>query len=358
MFAFSPDPDFSRLRKAILRQGEPDRVPFYELFADTEIVLEVIKHDEWVDPAYRKQVQAVDSRLVRYYYMLGYDYVPTFALISFPRDNYLTADDTAGLSRGQRAWHDEHHGAIRTREDFDRYPWPSATIDYSNFERLESKLVDGMKIVGMTSGVLENATWLTGYETLSTLLYEDPALVSDLFRRVGETLVSVHEKMAQMDCIGAAAMGDDMGFKTATMISPKHLREYVFPWQNKIVDAVHARGKPFILHSCGNLKAVMDDLINYVRIDARHSFEDQIMPVTEAKKLYGSRVSLLGGVDMDFLCRSTPEAVRKYVRRVLEECTPGGYCLGTSNSVANYINLENYLTMLDEGLKYRYGARR
>jgi uroporphyrinogen decarboxylase len=287
--------------------------------------------------------------------MLGYDYVPNFALVSFPHDNYLSADDTASLSRGQRAWHDEHHGAIRTRADFESYPWPSVgAMDYSNFERLESRLVEGMKVIGMTSGVLENVTWLTGYETLATMLYEDPGLARDLFDRIGEILVSVHAKLARMDCIGATAMGDDMGFKTATMISPKHLREYVFPWQKKIVEAVHARGKPFILHSCGNLKAVMDDLIDYVKIDAKHSYEDQIQPVTEAKKLYGNRLSVLGGVDMDFLCRSTPDDVRRYVRRVLEECAPGGgYCLGTGNSVANYVNLQNYLTMLDEGQRYR-----
>ena len=30
----------------------------------------------------------------------------------------------------------------------------------------------------------------------------------------------------------------------------------------------------------------------------------------------------------------------------------GGYCLGTGNSVANYIPLANYLAMLDEGRRY------
>ncbi len=27
---FTPDPNFDRLRTALLRQGEPDRVPFYD----------------------------------------------------------------------------------------------------------------------------------------------------------------------------------------------------------------------------------------------------------------------------------------------------------------------------------------
>jgi len=35
------------------------------------------------------------------------------------------------------------------------------------------------------------------------------------------------------------------------------------------------------------------------RIDAKHSYEDAIMPVTEAKKKYGEKIAILGGVDVD-----------------------------------------------------------
>jgi uroporphyrinogen decarboxylase len=98
----------------------------------------------------------------------------------------------------------------------------------------------------------------------------------------------------------------------------------------------------------------MPDLIDDVRIDARHSFEDVIETVVLAKQRYGSRIALLGGIDLDFLCRANPDEVRERVRSTLDACLPGGgYCLGTGNSVANYIPLENYLAMLDEGRRYR-----
>lgn len=99
----------------------------------------------------------------------------------------------------------------------------------------------------------------------------------------------------------------------------------------------------------------MDDLIDDVKIDARHSFEDVILPVTEAKKRYGCRIAILGGIDMDKICRYNEEALRAYTRSVLEQCAPGGgYALGTGNTVANYIPVNNYLAMLDEGMKFRY----
>ena len=78
---------------------------------------------------------------------------------------------------------------------------------------------------------------------------------------------------------------------------------------------IHQAGKPFLLHSCGQLEKIMDDLIDDVKIDAKHSFEDVIMPVTEAKRRWGDRVALLGGVDVDYLCRHSPEEIMEYTKR-------------------------------------------
>jgi len=66
-------------------------------------------------------------------------------------------------------------------------------------------------------------------------------------------------------------------------------------------------------------------------------------------------MALLGGLDVDFLCRADAPAVRQRVRNTLDVCQPGGgYCLGTGNTVANYISVDNYPAMLDEG--WLYGA--
>jgi len=59
-------------------------------------------------------------------------------------------------------------------------------------------------------------------------------------------------------------------------------------------------------------------------------------------------------VDVDFLCRADESQIRQRVDDILERCLPGGgYFLGTGNTVANYIPIENYLIMLDEGRKFK-----
>ena len=72
------------------------------------------------------------------------------------------------------------------------------------------------------------------------------------------------------------------------------------------------------------------------------------------KKTIGTRTALLGGIDVDFLCRASEAEIRQRVRDTLSKCMPGGgYCLGTGNTVANYIPLDHYLIMLDEGRRFR-----
>jgi uroporphyrinogen decarboxylase len=98
----------------------------------------------------------------------------------------------------------------------------------------------------------------------------------------------------------------------------------------------------------------MDDLIDEVGIDAKHSYEDIIMPVTEAKALYGRRIAILGGFDVDRLCRSTEPEIRDYVDLLIDRVgQDGGYALGSGNSIADYVPLDHYLTMLEQGWKRR-----
>ncbi len=62
---------------------------------------------------------------------------------------------------------------------------------------------------------------------------------------------------------------------------------------------------------------------------------------------------MLGGIDMDFLCRADESAIRQRVRQTLDAChAGGGYCLGSGNSIANYVPMDSYLAMLDEGRRF------
>jgi uroporphyrinogen decarboxylase len=284
----------------------------------------------------------------------GYDYVVGGHSFGFPGREALIADDTALHSRGKRGWQDEHHGPIESWEDLERYRWPRVEdASFEDIEKLKPLLPDGMKVTAtLPGGVLENLCWLMGYEPLCYALIDDPALVQAVVDEIGERELAVYRALCDFDPVGALWLNDDLGFKTQTMISPDDLRRFVFPWHKRLVDYAHDHGKLVVLHACGNVREVMEDLVEDVGIDAKHSFEDVIQPVADFKRQYGSRIAVMGGIDVDTLARASEQEVRRYTRRAIEECAPGGgWALGSGNSVANYIPVGNFLAMLDEGRK-------
>jgi len=275
-----------------------------------------------------------------------------------------TAPDAAALGHaGGRAFEDESVGPITSWAEFERYPWPDpAKASAASLEWYQHNLPNDMCVLGSSgyaSGIgfgrfFKSLSSLMGYESLCFALYEQRDLVAAIVEKLVGLYRGVLECMLQFDRVRLILANDDMGFKTGPLIGPADLRELILPAHKLMADLCHRAGRPYLLHSCGNLALIMDDLIADIGIDGKHSFEDVILPVTAAKSLYGNRIAIIGGIDMDFIARRSEVQVRERVRQTLDACMPGaGYCLGTGNTVANYIPVDNYLAMLDEGRKWR-----
>ncbi|MGC8781205.1 MAG: uroporphyrinogen decarboxylase family protein [Anaerolineae bacterium] len=356
-FAVEITPDWEALVRCIRREGTPRRVHHIELFLDAEVQEAICRRYDLLadldpaDPYFDLRRQIAIQRF------LGYDYVRCGVdNLEMPLHRTPT-EDTAALQRaGGRAYMEEHRGPITNWAEFEAYPWPDPhQVTTRNLEWYEKNLPDDMCIIGSGgfAHFAEYLTWLMGYETLCYALYDRRDLVEAISRKLIEMYDVIIRRILEFDRVKIIWGSDDMGFKTGTLISPKDLRAYVLPGHKLMATYAHRAGRPYLLHSCGNLTAIMPDLLDDVQIDAKHSFEDTIETVIEAKRKYGDRIALLGGIDVDFLCRADEAAIRRRVRETLDACLPGGgYCLGTGNSVANYIPLDHYLAMLDEGRRY------
>lgn len=336
------EPDFEQFLKILWRKGMPNRLPFYEHVSHPGFIAKRmgVPFDKMGggDPLYW-------PTYVNFWLGMGYDCIPMEIPLNCP-----VAEGHHGTTEGSEAL-----AVISNREDFDKYPWPDVAtpIDFGHFETVSRLLPDGCKIVGgVCAGPYEWVSRMMGTIGLSYAMADDPELVALMFAKIGSLHHSAVRQLASMDFIGALRQGDDLGFKTSTFLAPDKLREWVFPIYKKMVSEAHEVGKPFILHSCGNLADVYEDLIEGCKIDAKHSFEDVIMPVAEFKKQYGARVTPIGGLDVDMICRGTPDELRRYTRKAIEECFSDGYwALGTGNSLTDYMPVENYLTVLEVGME-------
>lgn len=333
------EPNFENMLK-VLRREVPERPVLFELFMNMKLY-------ELVNGC--KPAGDDDVSIARFtidaFRKLGYDYSTIHGSDFNFQHNERAQGSTVSLNDG---------AVIFDEESFDAYRWPDPdAFDYSRLEKVRPYLPDGMKLMVMgPCGVLENVIALTGYDNLCFMLYDEPELVQRLFDEVGSRLVGYYRNALQYDTVGMISSNDDWGFNTQPMLSPEQMRQYVIPWHRKIVETAHAAGRPVLLHSCGNLKTLIDDIVD-VGFDAKHSYEDNIFPIEQAYEAWHDRIALLGGIDVDFICRRPESDVRTRVAAMLDRTAGrGGWAVGTGNSVPEYIPVKQYLAMVETAIGY------
>ena len=355
-------PDFDNFRTAVLCRGEPRRVPQFD-----GTVAEDIKSRFLGKP------MAGLEEEVEFCMKAGYDFVPLTIgfrqTIRGEKSGIMGAKqlDTSLLKpaeaqynprkegKGTRMWVEGGAGAIRDDDTFDDFDWPDPDDSYSydTLGKLGKLLPDGAMAV-INVGYIFMAPWmLMGLENFCLALAAGEPLVEKVIERVGNIQLRVAENLLQFDCVGAIRMPDDLGHTGGTIVAPKFLRQYIFPWHKRIGELVHSKGLPYLYHSDGRLYDVIDDLID-IGYDALHPCEPSSMDIELLKRKYGGRICLCGNIDLDTtLTRGTPEEVEQEVKLRIRTIAPGGgYCCGSSNSVPEYVPYENYIAMIESIQKY------
>lgn len=328
------EPDFENILKVFARET-PERYTLFEFFFNDGLEERVT--GKKIDV---KDLDALWKRRIETFRILGYDYatvIPSEFHFPHKENNHNKASISV------------NEGAIITDwESFEKYQWPDAAAAYNGrLEMLDAVRPEGMKfVIQGPCGVLENVMALVGYDNLCYMLADEPKLVDEIFRQVGMRLLDYYKLVVDYDCVGMIISNDDWGFNTQTMLSTADMRKYVFPYHKMYVDLAHKAGKPIMLHSCGNLEAVMQDVYDDMGFDGKHSYEDKIQPVEQAYDQYHDHIAIIGGIDLDFVCRSTPEEVYQRSRAMLERTGGKGYALGTGNSIPHYVPDENFFAMI------------
>lgn len=255
-----------------------------------------------------------------------------------------------------------HTPVIQTAKDFKQYPWEEIPDIYFQkfgkyFKALRDEMPEGMKAIGgVGNGIFECVQEVTGYQNLCYIAADDEEMYQGLFQKVGETNLKIWQRFMKEygDIYCVLRFGDDLGFKSNTLLSTDDIRKLIVPQYKLIVDLVHSYNKPFLWHSCGNIFNIMDDMIDMVGIDAKHSNEDQIAPFPVWVEKYGDKIGNFGGMDVDVVCNYSKAELKEYIEDVIAKCkNHGGFAIGTGNSIPDYVPAEGYLNMIEIIREYR-----
>ena len=327
----------------VMANKRPFRLPLYEHKVDPLIMEQVL------DEKFADLINGNEADLIAFFEKYGRFYKQmTYDTISFE----VTL--THALP-GHGAIYGGMVGPIQTRADFEKYPWDEIPELYwagaaPKFEALGKTLPPGMKALGgIGNGVFELSEDLVGFQQLAYMMVDDPDLFTDLYQKIGDLFVNIWTTfLAQYgEHFAICRFGDDLGFKTSTLVSPKTIRKHIIPQYQRMIGLIKDAGKPFLWHSCGKIFSVMDDAIA-LGINAKHSNEDTIAPFEEWITRYGDRIGLLGGIDVDLICQSDSQVVFDLVvdRGQKYRQMANGYALGSGNSIPDYVPVEGYLAMV------------
>jgi uroporphyrinogen decarboxylase len=266
-----------------------------------------------------------------------------------------------GMASANRPWVAETGtGAIQTEADIETFPWPHPDqFNYRILDEADRILPDSFKLIAAVGKVFNLAWWMMGFEQYSLALYDQPAMIGELYRRIGEIQIGIVERIIEHRCVGAVRHADDMAYKTALMVSPQVLRQHIFPVYQKMNRECQLRGLPVIFHSDGKMDDMMKDIID-VGFAAFNPIEPGPMDIRALKRDVAGRLTLIGNVDLSYtLTRGTPAEVDAEVYDLIRDLAPGGgYALASANSIPDYVPWRNFVALHKAWLKYgRYPIR-
>ncbi|MFB3852622.1 MAG: uroporphyrinogen decarboxylase family protein [Vicinamibacterales bacterium] len=202
---------------------------------------------------------------------------------------------------------------------------------------------------------------LAEHASVLMALLTDPAKVHACLERLAEGAATLASGQAQC---GVDAILISSAFAGAGFISPAHYREFVLPYEKRVIDAVRAvSGVPVYTHTCG----AIGDRLELIAETGTNGIDTLDPPplgtvdIADAKRRTAGRLFLKGNVDpVNTVLLGTPEEVFQAAReRVEAAAAGGGYILSTACAVPPAARPENVSMLAEAADTFGwYGERR
>jgi len=385
-----------RIRK-VLNFEEPDRVPSFEMSIDNFKICEhfneayvfqgmVKSYNDTYDLCLgdtnalmktinmatetRSYIKTTLNKHVNLYKKLGIDlaFLPFTGYVLYP----ISCDRTSFTDEYGRIFDVRKNpsdgmdmayyrgGAFTSFEEFESSPPLEVNIPrrekyFKAMRKAEKESQGKIAIIPAVWGLFEPTWQVFGFSTFSKLL-TNPKKIKVVFDRFGKFLVELVKTFIEWGETDAIMIMDDYGFKSGLLMSPKNYRTYVLPWLEECCKIAHKGGLKVILHSCGDVIELLDDLVK-IGIDAIHPFEPTTANTNyDIFKLYekfSGKITFIGNVSPQDLADKEPSFIENYTKNLIKKLAPGGgFILSSGHSINPSVKLENYLAMHDTLKKY------
>ena len=227
--------------------------------------------------------------------------------------------------------------------DEERINWKRLEQDFARW-RAEGSWIRGVFWFGFDV----THSWMMGTENVLIAMMEEPELVEDMFATYLDRSIALYDRLWDAGYrFDEMFWYDDMGYKGTTFFSPEMYRNLLKPYHTKAVKWAHDHGIVAQLHSCGDVRTLVPDILE-TGVDCLNPLEVKAgMDPVALKKQYGDRLTLRGGINA--VNWSNTEAILAEINEkvpVLKE--NGGFIFSSDHSIPNSVSLENMKQIMAE----------
>lgn len=243
--------------------------------------------------------------------------------------------------------------------DIARYPWPDpAAYDYAGLAEVARERGQTYALRGpYWQPLFCRACDLFGMEEAMARMLTDAAafaaVLEAVYAHTAEMCVRLLDACG--DDLPILCLGDDFATQRGLMIRPEDWRRWLKPYYAHLFALGKARGKVIWFHSCGDITAVLPDLLD-IGLDVWETVQLHTLPMSAAdlKREYGRDLTFFGGVNTQCLPFATPAEVREETLRCLETLgAGGGYICGPDHHVKPDVSPENTLALFETILAFQ-----
>lgn len=194
----------------------------------------------------------------------------------------------------------------------------------------------------------EKAYFSRGIENFLRDIAGNPQFAQRLLDEIIRKNLVMLENIVGSPDIDGILLGSDWGTQANLIMSPRTWRRMVAPGEQKEYDLLKKFGKDVFVHSCGDIRLIMPDLVQ-MGVDALNPVQPECMDLTVLKAKFGDRITFWGGISTQ---RILPYGTRAEVEREVAEVIGtmsqnGGYITSPAQEIQTDVPYENLIALIE-----------
>jgi uroporphyrinogen-III decarboxylase len=233
------------------------------------------------------------------------------------------------------------------------------TIGYGSYEAFYEKVryvrekYGRYILVTIWASHWEKAYFSRGIENFLSDLAGSPEFSQRLLDEIIRKNMVMLENIVTSPDVDGILLSSDWGTQTDLIMSPRTWRKMIAPGEQKEYDLLKKYGKDVFVHSCGNIRRILPDLVQ-MGVDGLNPVQPECMDIRDIKENYGHKLTFWGGISTQRTLPygSTADVAYEVTETVRLMSQNGGYITAPAQEIQTDVPYANLIALIETARRF------